>query len=116
MSVDVHTNHIVVNLLVFGETYRSSTQPLDVCAEVQILTFDLPGLILAHYVFTVLRRQPGVGSPLVGVYAPDGQIGHLADQLGVALVGAPTVVVGHHPPTYAFNGVPQWRTVKSSAG
>jgi hypothetical protein len=25
-------------------------------------------------------------------------------------------VVGHHPPTYAFNGVPQWRTVKSSAG
>lgn len=114
--VDVHTNDIVVNLLVFGKTYRLSTQPntarpLDVGAEVQILALNLPGLILAYDVFDMLWRQSGVGTPLVagppgGVYAPDGQVGHLAQQFLVALVGAPAVVEGHHPPPNALNGIP----------
>jgi len=96
-----------MNLLVFRKTYRPATQALDMGAEVQILALDLPGLILAHYVFDVLRRQSGVGAPLVGVYAPDGQVGHFLQQFGVTLVGAPAVVVGHHPPTYALDGVPR---------
>ena len=81
MFVDVHANYIVVNLLVFGKTYRPTAQPPDVGAEVQILALDLPGLFLAHHVFDVGRRQPGVGPPLVRVDAPDGQAAHVRLEL-----------------------------------
>lgn len=97
MLVDVHTNDIVVNLLVLGKTYRSSNQPLDVGAEVQVLTLDPPCTLLAHHVFDVLRRQPGIGTPFVCVDTPDGQVGHLPQQLLIALVGKSAIVVGYYP-------------------
>lgn len=104
--VDVHADHIVMNLLVFGKTYCSATQSLDMGAEVQVLTLNLPGLILAHHVLDMLRRQSSVSTPFVRVYALDWQVGHLAQQFGVALIGAPAVVVGHHPPTHSLDGIP----------
>ena len=106
MFIDVQANDIVVNLLVFRKTYRPSAQPLDVGAEIEVLALDSPGLVFAHHVFDVLRRQPGVGPPIIRIDAPDRQPGHFAQQFGVALIGAPAVVEGHHPAPSALDGIP----------
>ncbi len=75
-------------------------------AEVEVLALDFPGVVFADPVQVLLRQQPAIGAPVVGVADADGQVADLGEQLPEGLVLPPAVVPGQHQATGPLDQVP----------
>ena len=71
LLIDTYADHIVMNLLSF-EKYHPSAQMVYVGASIQVLTQNLPSLIITCYVFNMLRCQVRYGFPPVNIHTHDG--------------------------------------------
>jgi hypothetical protein len=104
--LDVHADDVVVDLLVLGEADGLAAQALDMSAEVEVSALNPPGALLADPVQVLLRQQPGVGAPLVGVADTDGQVAHLCQQLLEGLVLPTAIVPGQDQPALPLDQIP----------
>src|SRR5207249_6058353 len=70
IAIDEKTNHQVVHMLCLGKADGPAYQPLDPCAQVDMLALDLLRVCLPHRMRLCLH-MPLIGSPAVGEIARD---------------------------------------------
>jgi len=72
IAIDEQPNHQVVHMLCLRKTDRPADQPLDPCAQVDVLALDLLRVGLAHRVLLGLHMSL-IGPPAVGKIARDAE-------------------------------------------
>lgn len=105
MVVNIHTNDIIMNGLVFRETNGLSMKPFNMGSKIQIGAFNLPRVVFPNPMLRD-RKRFGVALPVVGIIIPNGEHRQFVHQLLTGRIGAFVIVMRQNRAAGALKGIP----------